>query len=75
MDNFLIKHKTEGYIARITHWEHFYVNRATGYIIDHAFTYKVMTGEDTDKTFVQATSHLEIDFDIVGNMKSDQRIH
>ena len=74
MDNTIIKRKSDGILARITHWHHFYVNRATGFIIDEAFTYKVINGEEEGKTFVSAIDSMPDLFDVVGRMKTSKVI-
>ena len=66
MHNLIIKHKTE---------EHFYINRATGSIIDEAFTYKVMTGKDGGKAYVQSIASFQDTFEIVGSNKTDKGVH
>ena len=75
MHNLIIQHKTEEFLAYITHWEHFYINRATGSIIDEAFTYKVMTGENGGKAYVQSIASFKDTFEIVGSNKTDKGVH
>ena len=75
MHNLIIKHKEEGFLAYITHWDHFWVNRATGRVIDVAFTYKVITGDEGGKGYVQSVGSFERTFEIVGSMSTDKGVH
>ena len=70
MNDIIIKHKKEEFLAYITHWEHFFINRATGYIINKAFTYKIITGEDEGKSYAHHLDRLNADFEIIGSMKN-----
>ena len=70
MNDIIIKHKKEEFLAYITHWEHFFINRATGYIINKAFTYTIMTGEDEGKSYAHSVQRFDTDFDVIGSMKN-----
>ena len=66
MTNKIIRRKLNGNLAKITHWDHFWVNRQTGSIIHKAFTIQYLSGNDTGLSFVWPLSSLHGEFEIVG---------
>ena len=66
MQNTIINRLLDGSKAIITHWDHFYVNRATGSTINRAFTIKYLTGDKEGNSYVWPIGSLHQQFHIVG---------
>ena len=66
MQNTIVSRIIDGHKAVITHWDHFFVNRATGSTIRRAFTIKYLTGENEGNSYVWPIRSLHQQFHIVG---------
>ena len=66
MTNRIIRRKLNGSIAKVTHWDHFWVNRETGTVIHKAFTIQYLSGTDAGRSFVWPLSSFQGEFEIAG---------
>lgn len=54
----IIENKETGQKARVTHWDFFWINRATGKQIDRAFMYEMLDGDLEGRKFVESIDSL-----------------
>ena len=57
-EDMIIENRETGQRARVTHWDFFWINRATGKQIDHAFMYELLDGDGEGMRLVESSDSL-----------------
>jgi len=57
-----LRHNKTGYLVEVTHWNHFWVNRMTGLLINKAATYTYLEGHQRGMTFVSSLVYIKSNF-------------
>ena len=70
----IIRNIETGALARITHWNHMWINRRSGAVWDNAFIYVYLDGEMEGSHIVERTDNWESSWERVYASEAIERV-